>query len=76
MSNNKNTDIKSSKTPQYRKYMGISIQLVILVGIGIGLGIFLNNKIGYRPLFLIICPMFFLFIGLYSFTKSFLKDHK
>lgn len=76
MSKNKNTDINRRKRPPYMKYIGISSQLVILCIIGIWLGIFLNEKVGHSPLFLILCPIVFLFVGLYSFIRGFMKDLK
>ncbi|HLS71889.1 MAG TPA: AtpZ/AtpI family protein [Chitinophagaceae bacterium] len=73
---NKNISSNPKRKANYMYYVSASSQVLITCGLGVAIGIGLDKWTNLAPLFTIICPIFSIFIVLYSIIKKFLKDEK
>ena len=57
-------------------YLGLGAQLAMTVALMAFIGIFLDNKFGTKPIFILACTFFGSFAGLYNFIKNILQQNK
>jgi ATP synthase protein I len=54
-------------------YIGLGLQLAVIVTVMVFLGIWLDGKFETTPVLTIVCAFFGVFAGMYTFIKSALK---
>ena len=66
----KKDNTESSIVRELAPYMNLGLQLAITVLMGVGLGWWLDNKFNTKPLWMLVCTLSFVAIGLYNFIKT------
>jgi F0F1-type ATP synthase assembly protein I len=54
-------------------YIGLGLQLAVIVTISVFIGIWLDKQFNTKPIFTLVLAFFGVFAGIYTFIKSVLK---
>jgi len=65
--------MKKDSSNSWLRYMGLTAQLLVMIGLAVYAAIWLDNKLNVSPLFIILLPLLVLGITFYNLYKETIK---
>lgn len=65
--------MKKDASNSWLRYLGLTAQLLVLIGLAVYAAIWLDKKLGVAPLFIILLPLLVLGITFYNLYKETIK---
>ncbi|MGJ7033548.1 AtpZ/AtpI family protein [Niabella hirudinis] len=66
--------MKNNSPNPWLKYLGLTAQLLVMIGLAVYAAIWLDKKLGVSPLFLILLPLLVLGVTFYKLYKETIKN--